>query len=95
MGITIHPEKLDELLSKYNGDNFSRNLDWIIKKYNEAENKNVVCFSYFKSYSDIAAAKKIMYSSVVKEISDKLQNGEPPTMKQVFYLNDYMMTLYI
>ena len=89
------PEKLDELLSKYNGDNFSRNLDWIIKKYNEAVNKNVVCFSYFKSYADIAAAKKIMYSSVVKEISDKLQNGEPPTMKQVFYLNDYMMTLYI
>lgn len=88
------PEKLDELLSKYNGNNFSRNLDWNIKKYNEAENKNVVCFSYFKSYADIAAAKKIMYSSVVKEISDKLQNGEPPTMKQVFYLNDYMMTLY-
>lgn len=88
------PEKLDELLSKYNGGNFSRNLDWIIKKYNEAETKNVVCFSYFKSYADIAAAKKIMYSSVVKEISDKLQNGEPPTMKQVFYLNDYMMTLY-
>lgn len=88
------PEKLDELLSKYNGDNFSRNLDWFIKKYNEAETKNVVCFGYFKSYADIAAAKKIMYSSVVKEISDKLQNGEPPTMKQVFYLNDYMMTLY-
>ena len=89
------PEKLDELLSKYNGDNFSRNLDWIIKKYNEAENKNVDCYSYFKSYADIAAAKKIKYSSVFKEISDKLQNGEPPTMKQVFYLNDYLQNIAV
>ena len=42
---------------------------------------------------NVELAKKIMYSSVFKEISVKLQNGEPPTMKQVFYLNDYMMTL--
>lgn len=88
-------EKLDELLLKYNEDNFSRNLDWIIRKYNEAENKNVDCYSYFKSYADIAAAKKIKYSSVFKEISDKLQNGEPPTMKQVFYLNDYLQNIAV
>ena len=44
-------KKLDELLLKYNEDNFSRNLDWIIRKYNEAENKNVDCYSYFKSLS--------------------------------------------
>ncbi len=88
-------EKLDELLLKYNEDNFSRNLDWIIRKYNEAENKNVDCYSYFKCYADIAAAKKIKYSSVFKEISDKLQNGEPPTMKQVFYLNDYLQNIAV
>lgn len=91
--ITYDPEKFDELLLKYTDDSFTRNLDWVIKKCNEAENKNVDYYSFFKSYAEIAAARKIKYSSVFKDISDRLQNNEPPTMKQIFYLTDYINSL--
>lgn len=83
-------EKFDELLSKYSQDNFSRNLDWIIKKYNEAINKKIDYYTFFKSFADIAASQRIRYSSNFKEISDRFIKCEPPTMKQIYYLNDYI-----
>ncbi len=88
--INSDPEKFDKFLVKHQGEKFTRNLDWIIKKCNEANNKNLDYYNYFKTFADIATTKKIKYSSNFKEISDNLIKTKPPTMKQVFYLNDYL-----
>ena len=88
--INKNPERFDEIVSKYSNDKFSRNVDWIINKYNDANNKNIDYYKYFKVFTDIATVKKIKYSSNFKEISDRLLKGEPPLMKQIYYLNDYL-----
>jgi hypothetical protein len=84
------PERFDIIITKYTEDKFSRNLDWVMKKCNEAENKNINYYSLFKSYADLGNSKGIKYTSVFKEISDKLENAEPPTIKQLYYLNDFV-----
>lgn len=88
--INKDPERFDQIVSKYSNDKFSRNVDWIINKYNDANNKNIDYYKYFKVFADIATVKKIKYSSNFKEISDRLLKGEPPLMKQIYYLNDYL-----
>lgn len=88
--IEADPESFDNLVGKHSGEKFSRNLDWIIRKYNEAKHKEIVIYDYFKGFADQAAAKKIRYNSNFKEISDSLDKGNVPSMRQVYYLNDYI-----
>lgn len=93
--IETDPEKFDAVIARYNGDKFSRNLDWIIRKYNEAKNKEVLLYDYFKVFADQAAVKGIKYTSSFKDISDILEKGKAPSMKQIYYLNDYLDSIVI
>lgn len=88
--IESDPEKIDDLVKKYSGENFSRNLEWVIKKYNDAVNRKIALYEYFKAFADLGAVKGIRYTSNFKEISDRLEKGKAPTMKQVYYLTDYI-----
>ena len=51
-------------------------------------------YEYFKAFADQGVKKGIRYTSNFKEISTRLSNGKPPTIKQIYYLNDFMEKYY-
>lgn len=91
--IKVSPEEFDDLYEQYNGDSFAQNVEWIIKKYNEALDKEMGFYEYFKGISDIAKGKGVKYTSNFKEISDCLEKGESPTIKQAYFISFYLDTL--
>ncbi|NPA07856.1 MAG: AIPR family protein [Chlorobi bacterium] len=90
--IAIDPEKFDKILSEFSETDYSKGVDWVIKKYNEVINGDGDFYTYFKRIADIAAAKDVKYTSNFKEISDSLSKNNPPSLKNIYYLNFYLRT---
>lgn len=85
--------KFDSILIQFTEAKYSRNVDWIIQKYNDAIKKEVDFYTYFKIYTDSAVSKGIKYSMVFKDISDELEKGKLPTMQTVYNLSYYLDSL--
>lgn len=60
-------------------------LDYIISVYNSCINEKKNVQSEFQKIRKIASAKKIKYASIFDQIGERLENGNPPNMKQVYY----------
>ncbi len=91
--IQIQPKEFDDLYEQYSGNSFVQNVEWIIKKYNEALDKEIEFYEYFKNISDIAQSKGVKFTSNFKEISDSLEKGESPTIKQTYFISFYLEAL--
>lgn len=86
-------EKFDIILSKYKNDKYIKCVNWFIERVNDSEYKNADYYNYFKYYADLAATKKFKFSSTFKEVSDNLEKGISPNVRQIHLLLDFIETL--
>ena len=73
----------------------SNTLDYIIKKYNAAIESNLNVKSEFSALSELAQRKGAKYYSVFDEIGRQLEQGVPPTIKQLYNAENYVSMIKI
>lgn len=66
---------------------------YIVKKYNSAISKSENILSFFEIIQQKAEDKNVKYASVYKEIGRNIQDGHPPTIKQIYYASYYVEVL--
>lgn len=67
-----------------------KTLDYVITNYNNCVNEKKNIISEFKKIESFANAKKVKYASVFDQLGKNLENGIPPTIKQLYYASNIL-----
>lgn len=87
-----YPDTLDKIIIEEN-TTLENTLNYIIKKYNSCVEKEEDVLLSFDKIGMIAKAKGIKFDSVFNEIGKKLKSGEAPSVKQIYYASNYILTI--
>lgn len=87
---TNYPEIFDQINIE-NNNLLKITLDFIIKKYNLCIENQEDIIKTFDKVSIIANTKDVKYNSIFSELGKRLNTGEAPTIKQLFYASSYIL----
>lgn len=82
------PEIFDQLSSDSNYV-FYETLNWIIKKYNSSIELGNNLDSEFDKIRELGERKGVKFATVFTQLGKQFEEGNAPTVKQVFYATNY------
>lgn len=87
-----YPEVFDKISIEENII-LQKTLDYVIKKYNTCVENSDNITSVFDKIGLLAKAKGIKFDSVFNEIGKNLKEGNAPSIKQIYYASNYIITI--
>lgn len=85
-----HPEIFDKI--EYDQNTLLEDtFNFVVKKYNSSINNSENIISEFEKVGQVATIKGAKFASVFMEIGKRLNEGLPPTIKQLYYSSYYIL----
>lgn len=86
------PEIFDQINFE-NNELLEKTFNYIVKKYNSSIDKSENIISVFEKIGAIAKIKEAKFDSVFNEIGKILNEGNSPSIKQIYYASYYVSTI--
>jgi hypothetical protein len=86
------PEIFDEIEIDFD-PTLQNTFEFILKNYNLCVEKSIDIISHFNGIRNHAIAKGVKFDSVFSEMGKKLNNGESPTIKNIYDATNYISSL--